>query len=546
MIPDSNLTTQVSTFTKNIKVSTLFFICFAGIAAVYLSHLGVVPIHAMADECRRALVALEMSISGDYLTPTLNGEPYLNKPPLYSWIIAASYHLVGNYSALALRLPVVLSILGHGLLIYFIVKRYCNPAVAAMTALAFMTNGRTLLFDSMLGLLEHTLALLLYAGFMAIFIFGEKKKYLLLFIVSYFLTAIGFLIKGLPSVAHQGIALLVYFIFSKKFKLLFSWYHFVGIMIFLLTIGAYYIPYFSHNELGPDAIFSKIFNESSKRYIFRGVGDFINILLDYPKDFIYHFLPWTLLLILLIRKNIFSVIRENKFVYYNILLFLANTPIYWFAALKNPHYLYFLLPLLFTLLFYIYFKFDKTDWRVKSIDILLWVGIGIAIVGTFYLPFNKLVSGAPGLWFKSIILFIAFASLFILYARQITLRLFIFVGAIIFIRLAFNWFVLPQRVHGEQVYLDRAAKINLITLHSPLYIMAEYPAGYYDGVTFFVEEDRNEILRLNHNVDYNAYYLVDDINLNKYPNDLLLQFPFVYMDNNLRYKKDMYLVKFTH
>ncbi len=76
--------------------------------------------------------------------------------------------------------------------------------------------------------------------------------------------------------------------------------------------------------------------------------------------------------------------------------------------------------------------------------------------------------------------------------------------------------------------------------------MAEYPAGYYDGVTFFVEEDRNEILRLNHNVDYNAYYLVDDINLNKYPNDLLLQFPFVYMDNNLRYKKDMYLVKFTH
>ncbi len=515
-----------------------------GIAIVYLTHLGVVPIHAMADECRRALVAIEMCLSGDYLMPTLNGEIYLNKPPLYSWIIAASYQVFGNYSAFALRFPVVLSILGHGLLIYFIVKRYCSTDVAGMTALAFMTNGRTLMFDSMLGLLEHTLALLIYAGLMAIFIFGEKKKYLLLFTISYFIAALGFLIKGLPAVAHQGIALLVYFIYMRRIRILFSWYHLTGVFVFLLTLAFYYIPYFSQNQLSPEILFSKIVNESSKRYYFSGIGNFFHILLDYPLDFVYHFLPWTIFLVLLIRKNTLVILKENKFVCFNTLLFIANTPIYWFASLKNPHYLYFLLPLLFALLFYGYFKVDRTDWRVKLIDMVLWIGIGIVLIAVGYLPFSKMVGDIPGLWIKSIVLITAFLVLFFLYRKLSAIRLFIFVGAIILVRLAFNWFVIPQRASTERVYVDRASQVHQIVEHEPLFIMAGYPAGFYDGISFFMEQYRNDILRLNRNVDYDAYYLVDDVYLNKYPNEVLMHFPYDYADNHLRYKKEMYLVKF--
>lgn len=35
----------------------------------------------------RALVALEMKYSGDYVTPTLNGEKYYNKPPLFNYLL---------------------------------------------------------------------------------------------------------------------------------------------------------------------------------------------------------------------------------------------------------------------------------------------------------------------------------------------------------------------------------------------------------------------------------------------------------------------------
>ncbi|MEO6131271.1 MAG: glycosyltransferase family 39 protein [Saprospiraceae bacterium] len=522
----------------------LFIICFIGIAMVYLTHLGKVPVHFTSDECRRGLVAMEMNLSGDYVMPTLNGEPYLNKPPLYSWIISASYTLFGKYSAYALRFPVIVSILLHGLLIFFIVKRFCNVSVAALSALAYMTNGRTLMFDSMLGLLEHTLALLMYLGFMVIFIYGEKKKYLLLLTLSYFITALGFLIKGLPAVAHQGIALLVYFVFSGQTKRLFSPEHLTGILVFFLVLSAYYIPFIGYAHIDPENLFSTILHESSKRYYFQDVQNFFHIIVDYPVDFIYHFLPWTLFIILMLRKDFLAVAHENKFIWYNLLLFLANSPIYWLAALKNPHYLYFLLPLLFPFLFFIYFKSGPADVRVRILDGMLGLGIGIMIIASGYIPFIEKIAEVSGLWPKSIILSLAFTGLLLLFLYMRDMRLYVFVAAILFVRLAFNWFVIPSRVIDETKHTAIATEVYELVKDEPLFIMAEFPAGYYDGITYYLEKYRNSILRINREVDYNAYYLVDEVYLNKYPHHQYLQFPFMYADNNLRFDKEMFLVKF--
>ena len=84
-----------------------------GLSTVLWSHLGYLPLDTRSDEPRRALVALEMILSNDYVTPTLNGARYFNKPPLYNWIIAGSYHLFGNYSSFALRFPMLVVLLGH-------------------------------------------------------------------------------------------------------------------------------------------------------------------------------------------------------------------------------------------------------------------------------------------------------------------------------------------------------------------------------------------------------------------------------------------------
>ena len=42
-----------------------------------------------------AEIAREMVLSGDWLTPHLNGTRYLDKPPLFYWLIALSYEAFG-------------------------------------------------------------------------------------------------------------------------------------------------------------------------------------------------------------------------------------------------------------------------------------------------------------------------------------------------------------------------------------------------------------------------------------------------------------------
>ena len=53
-------------------------------------------------------VGYEMLRRGDWVTPTLNGAPYLNKPPLLYWLVASSYTLFG-VTEWAARLPLALA-----------------------------------------------------------------------------------------------------------------------------------------------------------------------------------------------------------------------------------------------------------------------------------------------------------------------------------------------------------------------------------------------------------------------------------------------------
>ena len=61
---------------------------------VFFFHLGTMPFYG-ADEPRYARIGQEMLESGDYVTPTLDGRPWLEKPPLLYWMEAGSYALLG-------------------------------------------------------------------------------------------------------------------------------------------------------------------------------------------------------------------------------------------------------------------------------------------------------------------------------------------------------------------------------------------------------------------------------------------------------------------
>ena len=58
------------------------------------------------DEGRYAEIAREMLARGDWVVPHLQGEPYLDKPPLLYWLVVFSYKMFGVHDwAARLRRP---------------------------------------------------------------------------------------------------------------------------------------------------------------------------------------------------------------------------------------------------------------------------------------------------------------------------------------------------------------------------------------------------------------------------------------------------------
>lgn len=369
-------------------------VCTILLAIGYVSHLGYLPLSPVTDEPRRALVALEMMLSGDYITPTLNGDIYLNKPPLYNWIVIAYFKLFGNYSMFAFRLPVIVATLGMSFTVFYFTKKYTNLFIAFFTAFAYATNGRILIYDSLQGLIDTTFAWLVYVNFMLVFQYGEKEKYSKLFFITYCITAATFMMKGLPALVFQGFTLLTYFILKQKFTLLFKPAHFISFFILAAILGVYYYFYFSINDLEPAVLFTNLFYESSKRTVVE-FGFWLTILhfITFPLEMLYHFAPWTLFFLVFFQKNIRNLIRQHVFIQYSFWVFLANFIIYWSSPQVYARYLFMFLPLLFSIFFYAYDHIRFMDlWQKKVINqIIKWVMVilTLAFIVLPFTPFTK-------------------------------------------------------------------------------------------------------------------------------------------------------------
>ncbi|MGB7323376.1 MAG: glycosyltransferase family 39 protein [Rubripirellula sp.] len=119
------------------------------------------------DETRYAQIAIEMNDSHDWITPTLSGQPYLDKPPLMYWLTALSFKCFGNTDTAA-RLPAVLASLATVTVCFFLGKRILGsrPAFLGSAALllcgGFVFAGRFLILDSLLSFFVVTTLLSAY------------------------------------------------------------------------------------------------------------------------------------------------------------------------------------------------------------------------------------------------------------------------------------------------------------------------------------------------------------------------------------------------
>ncbi len=109
--------------------------------------LGALPFIG-ADECRYARIAEEMNRSGHWVTPVLQGYPWLEKPPLYYWITIPSYILFGVSEATARLGPAICALLTCAAVFWLGEKLWSRRAgligsLALLTSIGFCAYGRS-------------------------------------------------------------------------------------------------------------------------------------------------------------------------------------------------------------------------------------------------------------------------------------------------------------------------------------------------------------------------------------------------------------------
>lgn len=111
-------------------------------AALLCFRLGAVPLLG-PDEPRYSRVAVEMQRARELVTPTLQGRPWLEKPPLYYWLAGAAFAALGE-TEVAARLPsVAAALLFVGAVV--LVAARLNGAAAGLHA-GFVAGTSVLVF----------------------------------------------------------------------------------------------------------------------------------------------------------------------------------------------------------------------------------------------------------------------------------------------------------------------------------------------------------------------------------------------------------------
>ncbi|HMM10681.1 MAG TPA: hypothetical protein PKE03_01110 [Bacteroidales bacterium] len=442
------------------------------ITPAFFLYLGLQPF--IPDEAIRALVAQEMIHSGDYITPTLGGDAYLKKPPLYNWFIVMSFQLSGRQNEFFMRLPMLIFLFLFTFSIFKLLQKERGRKQALLVALLFLTNGRILFYESLHGLIDTAFSWLVFLLFILSYQLMQRRQYLYMYLVSYGLMALGYLMKGLPSLVFIGITMLVLHAMHRKLKMLFSWQHLIGIAFMALILGSYYLAYFSRNPIAPGEVFSVLLGETTRRTALRfGWWAMVKNIFVFPFNMFYHFLPWSILVIPMLNKKVIRALWNDHFMRYCALIILFNIIPYWLSPEVHPRYVLMFVPLYLTMAISVYYTPDQhtavlTKWIERVFGIVLILASILVWTPVFIEPTRNF----DHILLISLSLFVALALVTLAYYRLNQYRLLLLVLAMLIVRIGLNLTVLPARALLATSFESRrlAQQTAALTQGSPLYV----------------------------------------------------------------------------
>jgi 4-amino-4-deoxy-L-arabinose transferase-like glycosyltransferase len=241
----------------NSQKETWYEVATVAGSCLFLLYFGAAAIGLVgADEPRYAQIAREMLERGDWVTPTLYGHHWFEKPILYYWSAMVSYKIFG-VSDWAARLPAATFAMGAVFAVWAFLRRFVPGARldgALMTAgsVALIGFGRGAGPDMLLAAC-FTVAML---SWMAWYLESHPllaegalakdgaparvpgKRWLLAF---YFFSALGMLAKGPVAPALAGAVVVLYALLRREPRTILRTLWLPGIALFLAVALPWYV-----------------------------------------------------------------------------------------------------------------------------------------------------------------------------------------------------------------------------------------------------------------------------------------------------------------
>lgn len=214
-----------------ILVSSLWFTAFIGLRPL-----------ANPDEGRYTEIAREMALSGDYVTPRLNGVKYFEKPPLVYWLSALTFRGVGVNEFTARLWTALFAILGV-VLTYLATRSLYGraagfaSAVVLATSLLYYALGQVILLDMPLA---ATLS-----GALFCFLLANReapgRRRLGLFLAFYAFMALATLTKGLIGFLIPGAVIFLWLLLLNRWRTLRPFHPVAGVLLFLAIAAPWHV-----------------------------------------------------------------------------------------------------------------------------------------------------------------------------------------------------------------------------------------------------------------------------------------------------------------
>lgn len=264
------------------------------------------------DETRYAVIARDLAASFDWNNLNLNLVPFLEKPPLYFWLVGASIKLLGGFSEVAVRLPIAILSTFLVFFTYYVGKRVLSRKFGMISALILLSSVFFLIL-SHIAILDMVLTVFMtsaiYCGFLTHFCEDKNKKYYWWYF--YLFIGMGFLAKGILALAIPALVVLAYNLITKTAKEIIKP---VNILPGLIIFFAVAIPWhmIMYQQYGYEFIKQYFLVHHFARFINSASIGRERPFLYFVPVFLLGFFPWSFIFIAFVCNGFKSIVTKFK------------------------------------------------------------------------------------------------------------------------------------------------------------------------------------------------------------------------------------------